>query len=95
VGSEGVLGSVSSEGRLNFCRATALTLNNPEEYGASLPSIRSAAELMMVFIKMCLKAGITPGCYIGCADSVADQLSNNEITVKVAAQSWLNLKRRV
>jgi hypothetical protein len=38
----------------------------------------------MVFIKMCFKADAKTGCYIGSADSIADKISHNEITVKVA-----------
>jgi hypothetical protein len=48
----------------------------------------------MVFIKMCLNADFTTGCYIGCADSVADKLSHNEITVKVARSILVELEER-
>lgn len=45
-GSEGVLGFMDPVHRFNFCRSTALTYERLKEFQASLPFIRSTAELI-------------------------------------------------
>lgn len=79
-GSEGVIGSMDPLHRFNYCRQTALTINNLNGYKASLPFIRSAATLMKAHMPERYEAQLQ-ACKAGQADYIIPSTPFSTVTI--------------